>query len=129
MILCCFLPYNHESAIGVHMPPAPCCHRAPGLGFMSLTASSPGLCLTYGACVHATLSIHSTLFFPHCVHKSVLYICVSFAEKLLSTWIHVIDFYSAPTVDHPLYKVLSLKRSRETKLCFVQPPSKIKPTD
>ena len=28
-------------------------------------------------CFNATLSIRPTLFFPHCVHKSVLYICIS----------------------------------------------------
>ena len=28
-------------------------------------------------CFHATVSIHPTLFFPCCAHKSVLYVCIS----------------------------------------------------
>ena len=28
-------------------------------------------------CFHATVSIHPTLFFPRCDHKSVLYVCIS----------------------------------------------------
>ena len=32
--------------------------------------------ILYCICFHATLSIHPTLFFSHCVHKSVLYLCV-----------------------------------------------------
>ena len=33
---------------------------------------------------HATLSIRPALFFPHCVRKSVLYVCVSIAHYVAS---------------------------------------------
>ena len=38
-------------------------------------------------CFHATISIHPTLFFPRCVHKSVLYACVPTASLQTSSWV------------------------------------------
>ena len=39
------------------------------------------------------LSIHPTLYFPHCVHKSVLYVCVSTAALQTVSSIHLSIFH------------------------------------
>ena len=86
--------YLHESAIGIRMPlpleppsnlpphPTPLgCHRAPALGSLHHTANFHWLSLLHLVmfmfqciCFNATLSNHPTLSFPHCDHKSVLYV-------------------------------------------------------
>ena len=98
------MPYNsvlvsathqHESAIGIHVSSLlnlpPTSHSMPpsrllqGLGLSSLghTADSHWLPILHMAVYMfpCTFSIHPTLSFlpPQCVHKSVLYVCISIA--------------------------------------------------
>ena len=63
-------------------PPPP--HPTP-LGYHTVPVELPvsnnkfplAVCFPFGnVCFHAALSIHPTLHFSHCVHKSVLYLCL-----------------------------------------------------
>ena len=89
-MLCWFLPYNDVNQPWVYMClsllpssspyPTPLgCHRV--LGWAAcVTQQLPTSYVFYiwwCICFHATLSVHPTVFFPCCVHKSVLYVCIS----------------------------------------------------
>ena len=93
-----FLPYiNMNQSQGIvalgpasHLPPHPTplgCHRA--LGWVPcIKQQIPTGYLFYirqCVCFSATLSVHPTFSFPHCVRKSVLYICVSIAALQISS--------------------------------------------
>ena len=55
--------------------------QSPGLSSLHHIATPAGslFYMWWCVCFHAALSIHPTLSFPHCVHKSVLYVCISTA--------------------------------------------------
>ena len=94
--------HQHESAIGIHMSPpkqtslpphsTPLhCHRALDLSSLHHTANSHWLSILYLVSIYfnATLPIC-----PHCVHKSVFYICVSIAvlqmgSSVLMRWMNL----------------------------------------
>ena len=81
--------YQHESALGIHMS-LPSWTSLPSLipshpsRLLQSTRSSLhhtakfslGIYFTY---YNVYVSIHPSLSFPHCAHKSVLYVCVSIA--------------------------------------------------
>ena len=47
----------------------------------------PAVCFTYAnICPNATLSTHPTLSFPCCVHKPVLYVCISLHVSRLHSY-------------------------------------------
>ena len=55
------------------------CHRVPGWVLCTID-QLPASCLFdtwWHIYVYATFSILSTLAFPHCVHQSILYLCVN----------------------------------------------------
>ena len=66
-----------------HLPSHPttlCCHRAPDLSSLRPTANSHWLAILHRVVyVSMLLSVHPTLSFPRCVHKSVPYVCISIA--------------------------------------------------
>ena len=83
--------HQHESAIGIYMsPPSGTSLPLPTLSHPSRLSQSTNLSsLNHNSksplaiilhmvmyMFQATPSIRPTLFFPHCVHKSVLYVCV-----------------------------------------------------
>ena len=93
-ILCWSLSYiNMIYDIGIHMSPPSLtstpfstpshplgCHGAPDLSSLHHNKFPLAIYFTYGnVCFHVTLSIRLTLSFPHCVHNTVLYVCISIA--------------------------------------------------
>ena len=68
-----------ESTIIIHIAAPPCHPLGHHRGLPVLYSnSSPVVYLTHGSVhVNAAFSICPTLFFPHCVHKSVVYVCIS----------------------------------------------------
>ena len=111
---------QHESAIGIPMfPPSWTCLPAPSPSHPSRLSQSPGLSscvlqqiptgwLVYTwqcICFSATLSIHPSLSFPPCVHKSALHVWVycaiqtgspaPFFQSLHVCIIHDICFWQA----------------------------------
>ena len=81
MTLSWFLPYINMNQTGIHIPYPPSrlsqttvlcslCHRA---NSHQLSILHMVIYMSF----NATISNHLTFPFPHCVHKSVLYVCVS----------------------------------------------------
>ena len=81
MTLSWFLPYINMNQTGIHIPHPPSrlsqttvlcslCHRA---NSHQLSILHMVIYMSF----NATISNHLTFPFPHCVHKSVLYVCVS----------------------------------------------------
>ena len=77
--------HRQESATGILMS-TPQSHpsrlsQSTGLSSLCHSKFPPAICFTYSNIYAsiAILSIHPTLSFPHCVHKFVLYVCVSIA--------------------------------------------------
>ena len=80
--------YQHESAIGIHIfpplwtslpPPIPLdCHRASGLSSLHHTANSHWISILHMVmCMFQFYSFNSSLTLLCCVHKFVLYVCIS----------------------------------------------------
>ena len=91
-------PLPLEPSLQLPTDPTPLgCHRA--LGWASCMIQQLPTCyLLYTClciCFNATLSICPTLFFPHCVHKSVLYVCASIAALQIGT---SVSFFYIPYV-------------------------------
>ena len=69
----------------LNLPPHPTplgCHRAADLSSLHHSSKFPLAAWYYvwwHVCFRAPLSVHPTLFFPYCVHKSALPACVSAA--------------------------------------------------
>ena len=90
-MLCWILPYNivnrpqlcihplHPEPLAHSSPhPTPLGHHRARLSSLCFTATSHYLFYTWQYIqFNVMLSIPSTLFFPHYVHKSIFYICVS----------------------------------------------------
>ena len=94
--------HQHDSAVGIHMSPpkqtslpphsTPLhCHRALDLSSLHHTANSHWLSILHLVSIYfnATLPIC-----PHCVHKSVFYVCVSIAvlqmgSSVLMRWMNL----------------------------------------
>jgi len=117
MILCWSAIHHHESAIDIRMappswtslPPHPILYVVTEHRFKlpeSYSIFPVAIYFTYSTvCFHATLSIHPTIFFPHYVHKSVLYVCVSPAVLQIglsasSVWFSVVK--SCLTLCNPM---------------------------
>ena len=65
-----------ESAVSTHISPTPLGHhREPGWA-PCVIKQLPTIYFTHDNCINATLSVHPTLSFPYCAHKSILYISV-----------------------------------------------------
>ena len=103
-----FLPYPHESAVGIRMSPPSGTSlpprtpsqpsrlsESPGLSSLHHTENSHWLSVLQKVMYmfYATLSICPTLFFPHCIHKSVPYVCISSAAQQIGSWVHLSRFH------------------------------------
>ena len=118
-MLCGFL-LAYESVIIIYMSPLPLqppsslpSHLSrswQGTGWAPCAAEElPASQLVHTwSCVNAVLSIRPTLSFPHCVHRFVLYICVSVPSlQIASSVLFFICFYLGSTLC-------------ELKTCFLQ---------
>ena len=86
--------HQHESAIGIHVslalwPPSHLPHLSQSASSSSLghTSHSHWLSILHvvSICFHATVSIHPTLSFLHCVHKAFLYVYVFIASLQIAS--------------------------------------------
>ena len=85
-------PRPHPTPLG--------CHRAPAWAPRIRTAAAHWLFYTrYCIYVSNTFLIHPTLSFPHCVHKSVHYACVSIPALKIgsSVSLYYLEMESAPS--------------------------------
>ena len=74
------LPLEPPSNLPPHPTPLGC-HRAPALGSLHHTANYHWLSIIYDNVYVSIYSLkHPTDFLPDYDHKSVLYVCVSFAD-------------------------------------------------
>ena len=140
---------NCESAISIHIPipreppshapscPTPLgCHRAHGW-VPCVIWQLPTSCLFYlwwriNICLNATLSVCSTLSFPCCVHKSILYVYIfiqfSSVAQLCLTLCDLMDCSTPGFPVHHQLKLMSMESvmpSNHLILCcpLLLPPS------
>ena len=105
-----FALYQHESTTGIHvfpiLNPSPSSLPIPSLWVISVhqpqassimhrTWTGNSFHIWYYTCFNAILPNHPTLALSHRIHKTVLYICVSFAvntfsiDKKIANWTRV----------------------------------------
>ena len=95
------------------IPPLQGCHRAPDVSSLFHTADSHWLSILHMVMYfNAALPVRPTLSFPYCVHKSVLYVCVSVTALQIGS--------SAPSLYIPYICVnIQYLFSLTTSLCII----------
>ena len=116
-ILCWPLPHvcrNQPQVYICPVPPESLSHfhpsrlsQSPGLSSLFYRANSPRLSVLHMECIycHVILSIHPTLSFPHCVHKSVHFVCVSTAALQIGPSVLALSCFSlqSATISYSLF--------------------------